>query len=152
MIKSEISQEKLFKLINARYSCREHKTNDLEDEFVLLIKPFNNRSCLFVIEKLHNVDNIRLLCIIRPSATFKKILKELPENERYAIMEQFDKLCNRQLRTKFMFSENHETIQHMRDFSTQNLSIQSLIDSIFLNIVVAKEVIKFLNIIDGNTD
>ena len=66
--------------------------------------------------------------------------------------EYFDDLWHLQFQTDYILSKNYETIKNVRYFPIQNLSIQSLIDSIFLNIVLTKEVIKFLNTIDENTD
>ena len=66
--------------------------------------------------------------------------------------EYFDDQWHLQFQTDYILSKNYETIKNVRYFPIQILSIQSLIDSIFLNIVLTKEVIKFLDTIDENTD
>lgn len=135
-------------MVNQFFPCNERVVDNQDMEFSILILPFKTDFCSFVIEKFKKIDHIRLVCMIKTTPKIQKILKELPENEIQLTMEEFDKLYHLQFKTDYIFSKNYESIQNMTYFPIQNLSTQSLVDSIFLNTILAKEAVKFLIIMD----
>ena len=79
----------------------------------------------------------------------QQTLKKLSKEEIESAMGEFDKIYHEQFKTEYQFSKDYTSIQNMKFFLIQNLSYQSLLDSIFLNVILVKEVVKVFNDIDA---
>ena len=62
--------------------------------------------------------------------------------------EQFNKLYHHEYKTDYVFSEDYSSIQNMNHLLIQNLSLQSIVDLIYSNITLAKEVAQHLIVMD----
>ena len=145
-------QERFMRLTSQIFASREVNTNDPNIEFAIMMQPFRGNVCNFVIEKRKKDNYIRLICIVRTSPKIQKTLKEMPENDRQGTMGVFDELYHLQFKTDYEFSENYEAIHNVRRFLIQNLSNQHLVDSIFLNTILAKETVKLFIIMDESME
>jgi len=141
-------QRRITKMVSQFFPCAERDPGNEKIEFSLLIRPFKGEFCTFAIEKFKEMDSIRLVCILNTTPKIQKILKELTEADRQATMEQFTKLYQQQYKTEFIFSDGYKSIQNMKWFLIQNLSLQSLLDSIFQNVILARDAVQFLIIMD----
>ena len=79
----------------------------------------------------------------------QQTLKKLSKEEIESAMGEFDKIYHEQFKTGYQFSKDYTSIQNMKFFLIQNLSYPSLLDSIFLNVILVKEVVKVFNDIDA---
>jgi len=141
-------QGRIIKYVGKFFLCQEIEDSNPNVEFSIRLQPFKEGFCTIAIEKIKKANSIRVVCILNTTPKIQKILKELPENERDMTMEQFDKLYHLQYKTDYIFSEGYTSIQSMDHFFIQNLSFQSILNSIFSDIVLAKEVVKYLIIMD----
>ena len=149
MVKHGVLKERIIKMVSQFFPCQERELNDTTIEFSILIKPFKTDSCSFAIEKLKNIDSVRITCIIIPTTKIQQTLKKLSKEEIEYTMGEFDQIYHEQFKTGYQFTKDYASIQNMKFFLIQNLSYQSLLDSIFLNVILVKEVVKFFNDIDA---
>lgn len=148
MAKHGVLQERILKMISQFFPCRERKVDDPKIEFSIIVHPFNTNLCSFAIEKFKNIDSIRVACIIMTTPKIQQSLKKLSREEFEFTMGEFDKIYHEQFKTEYTFSKDYTSIQNMKFFLTQNLSHQLLLDSIFLNAILAKEVAKIFRVMD----
>jgi hypothetical protein len=148
MVKHGVLQEKLIKSIGKFFPCQEGQISTEGIEFSIIIKPFTGNLCYFIIDKLKEIETLRLTCVILTTPKIQELLKKLSKEDMQATMEQFDKLYRYQFKTNYVFEKEYKSLQNMKYFFTQNLSYQYLLDSIFLNVLLVEETIKFLIIMD----
>jgi len=141
-------QRRIMKIIGQFYACKERDPKNENIEFSIILQPFKSDFCSIAIEKFKKMDSIRLVCILHTTPKIQETLKKLTTAEMQATMEQFNNLYHRQYKTDYIFSKNYTSIQNMKWFFIQNLSYQSLLDSIFVNTILAKEAVEFLIIMD----
>lgn len=147
MVKHGVLKKQIIKTVSQLFPCQERKPDDAI-EFSIVMNPFNINLCSFVIEKFKNIDVIRVVCIILTTPKIQQSLKKLSREETEFTMGEFDKIYHKQFNTEYKFSDDYSSIQNTKFFLTQNLSYQSLLDLIFLNIILTKEVAKIFNIMD----
>ena len=141
-------QRRIIKNISQFFPCKNMDIGNPEMEFSIRFQPFTNPFCIIAIEKFKKADSIRVVCILNTTPKIQKTLKKLTDAEKQVTMEQFNNLYHHQYKTDYIFSEGYTSIQNMKQFLIQNLSLQSVLDSIFSNIILAKEVVQYLIIMD----
>ncbi len=139
MVKHGVLQERIIKMISQFLPCKERKLEDDAIGFSIMVHPFNTDLCSFAIEKFKNIDCIRVTCIIVTTPKIQQALKKLSKEEIEFTMGTFDEIYPEQFKTEYRFSEDYKSVQNMKFFLIQNLSYQSLLDSLFLNIVLARK-------------
>ena len=135
-------------MVKQFFSCQERELDDATIEFLIMVKPFNTNLCSFVIGKLKNMDIVRVTCIIIPTLKIQQSLKKLSKEEFDYTMKEFDKIYHGEFKTEYKFSKDYTSVQNIKFFLAQNLSYQSLLDSIFLNVILVKEIAKIFNDMD----
>lgn len=144
MVKHGELQKRILKMVSQFMPCEERAVDDKNIEFSLLLHPFTKDFCTFAVEKFKKMDSIRLVCILNTSPKIQSTMKKLSKEDRQATMEIFTKLYQQQYKTDYIFSKDYKSIQNMKWFLTQNLSLQSLLDAILSNIMLAREAVKYL--------
>lgn len=141
-------QRRIIKNLSPFFPCKDVDIGNPEMEFSIRFHPFIGKFCTIAIEKFKKADSIRVVCILNTTPKIQKILEKLTDAEMKATMEQFNNLYHRQYKTDYLFAKDYTSIQNMKHFFIQNLSLQSVLDSIYSNIILAREVVQYLIIMD----
>jgi len=141
-------QRRIIKNFSPFFPCKDTDIGNPEMEFSIRLQPFKANFCTIAIEKFKKLDSIRVVCILKTTSKIQKTLKKLTDAEMQVTMEQFNNLYHRQHKTNYLFAKDYTSIQNMKHFLIQNLSLQSVLDSIYSNIVLAREVVQYLIIMD----
>ena len=145
-------QQRIIKNISPFFPCKDIDIGNPEMEFSIRLQPFTANFCTIAIEKFKKVDSIRVVCILYTTPKIQETLKKLTDTEMRDTMEQFNKLYHRQYKTDYLFAKDYTSIQNMKHLFIQNLSLQSVLDSIYSNIVLAREVVQYLIIMDKSME
>lgn len=144
-------QKRLLKAIGYFYPCQEVDEVPEQFEFVLRINPFQIDYVYILIQKLKNIDALRINCIIHTNAKIQCILKQATSEDRNQIISEFDQVYHK-YNAELVFEKDDRSLQNIKPMLTQNLSLQEVINAIGVNTILVMDVIKLLIALDSTVE